>query len=273
MIEFFDTHSHVATAPFDQDLPQVIERARAAGVTRILSVATDLASSEKCIKLAEQHECIYAVVGWHPSDGMDAPEDIRPALRQMAMHPKVVAIGETGLDYYHLPSKEKGGTAEDDARLFRNQARLFAQQLEVAAETGLNVVIHQRGPCLEEVLAQFAPYAGRVRGVFHCYAESPENLQRILQLGCLASFTGILTYKNGQNIRDAMAACPLDRLMLETDCPYLTPEPHRSQKVRRCEPAFTRDTAVVAAQVKKCSLEELSAATCATARGFFPKLR
>ena len=273
MIEIYDTHTHVATPPFHPDLPQVIERAQAAGITRIVCVATDLASSEQCLRLAEQHECIYAVVGWHPSDALAAPEDIRPILRQMAAHPRVVAIGETGLDYYHLPSKEKGGTVEDDARLFRSQARLFQQQLEIAAETGLNVVIHQRGPCLEEVLKQFAPFAGKLRGVFHCFAETPENLRRILELGCLASFTGILTYKHGQNIRDALAACPMDRFMLETDCPYLTPEPHRSQKVRRCEPAFTRDTAVVAAQVQGCSLEELSAATCETARRFFAKLR
>jgi TatD DNase family protein len=273
MSEFYDTHAHVATAPFRADLQQVIERARVAGISRIICIATDLASSEQCIQLAEQHEPIYAVVGWHPSDANEASEDIRPALRRMAVHPKVVAIGETGLDYYHLPSKERHGTAKDDERLKQNQARIFAQQLEVAAETGLNVVIHQRGPCFDEVLVQFSPFASRVRGVFHCFAETPDNLRRILALGSLVSFTGILTYKNAQNVRDALAACPMEHFMLETDSPYLTPEPHRSQKVRRCEPAFTRETASVAAQVKGCSMEELSAATCATARRFFPKLR
>ena len=272
MSHFYDTHAHLATPPFSQDLPQVLDRAQAAGITRIVCVATDLASSERVIQLAEQHDCLYAVVGWHPSDANAAPEDIRPTLRQMAVHPKVVALGETGLDYYHLPSKEKRGTLADDDQLKRNQARLFAQHLEVAVETGLNVVIHQRGPCFDEVLALFAPFAARLRSVFHCFAETPDNLQRILALGSLVSFTGILTYKNGQNIRDALTACPLDRFMLETDCPYLTPEPFRAQKIRRCEPAFTRETAMMAAQVKQCSLADLSAATCATAEQFFPKM-
>jgi TatD DNase family protein len=112
-------------------------------------------------------------------------------------------------------------------------------------------------------------FAGRVRGVFHCFAGDAVALERVLALGGMVSFTGILTFKNGQNVRDALAAAPLRRFMLETDCPFLAPVPHRG---RRCEPAHVQDTAAVAAQVKQCSLDDLSAATCAAAHEFFPKL-
>jgi TatD DNase family protein len=203
----------------------------------------------------------------------------------LARHPKVVALGETGLDYHRLPSKKTqpngspspGGEArsegegEDSATddLYKSkQAELFKQHLEIAAELGLNCVIHQRD-AFEDTLSQLEPFAKRVRGVFHCFANDTEAMHRILALGSLVSFTGILTFKNGQNIRDTMAATPLDQFMLETDCPYLAPVPYRG---KRCEPAYVKEISEVAAQVKGCSLEELSAATCATAKEFFKRL-
>jgi TatD DNase family protein len=268
MANFYDTHSHVGDPCFRADFVPMMERAEAAGITRILCVGTDFASSEKAIRLSEEYSFIYAVAGWHPNHALDAPEDLRPRLRELAGHPKVVAIGETGLDYYRLPSKQ-GGTAEEDERFKKKQAAIFEQQLEVAAETGLNCVVHQRGEVFEDTLARLRPWAGRVRAVFHCFPGDVAALEQILELGGLVSFTGILTFKNGQNVRDALAAAPLDRFMLETDCPYLAPVPHRGQ---RCEPAHLKDTAEVAAQVKGCSLEELSQATCATAHTFFKKL-
>jgi TatD DNase family protein len=265
---FYDTHAHLGDRAFAADLPQVMERARAAGITRIICIATDLASSRRAIELAEQFPSVSAVVGWHPSDAAGAPEDWRPALRELARHPKVVALGETGLDYYRLPSRKAGFTAADDEPIKRKQAELFRQHLEVAAELGLNCVIHQRDS-LEDALAQLRPFAHRLRGVFHCFAGDAGALQRILALGSLVSYTGILTFKNGQNVRAALAATPSDRFMLETDCPYLAPEPYRS---KRCEPALLRETAAVAAQVKGCSLEELGAATSSTAEQFFSRL-
>jgi TatD DNase family protein len=269
MAVFFDTHAHLDDPDFVLDFAQVLERAAAAGIAKIISIGTNFESSAHAIKLAEQHDCVFAVVGWHPSHATEAPDDIRPALRELARHPKVVAIGETGLDYYRLPSSQGQGTTADDARYKEKQARIFQHQLEVAAETGLNCVIHQRGDCFEDTLTLMQPFADRVRGVFHCFAGDPVAMQRVLAIGSLVSFTGIVTFKNGQNVRDTVAATPLGKFMLETDCPYLAPIPYRG---KRCEPAYVKEIAAAVAQVKSCPLAELSAATCQAAREFFPKL-
>jgi TatD DNase family protein len=269
MAVFFDTHAHLDYPDFAADFAQVIERAQSAGITRLISIGTDLASSARAIKLAEQHPAIYAVVGWHPSHAHEAPEDLRPVLRELAQHPKVVALGETGLDYYRLPGSQGQGTPDDDARYKARQQAAFKQQLEVAAETGLNCVIHQRGECFEDTLAILSSFADRVRAVFHCFASDAATLQRVLALGSVVSFTGIVTFKNGQNVRDTVAATPLGKFMLETDCPYLAPVPYRG---KRCEPAYVKEIAETIAQVKGCSLDELGAATCDTARAFFRNL-
>jgi len=267
MATFYDTHAHLDYPDFAAELPLVIERAEQAGIRRIISIGTDLKSSERAIALSERFEQVYAVAGWHPTNALEAPEDLRPALRRLAAHPKVVAIGETGLDYYRLPSHQ-GGTPSEDERYRARQADIFQQQLEVAAETGLNCVIHQRS-ALEDTLTGLTPWAAKVRGQFHCFADDAATMRRIVAMGSLVSFTGIATFKNGQNIRDTMAATPLDQLMLETDCPYLAPVPYRG---KRCEPAYVKELALVAAEVKGCTLEELSAATCRTAHQFFAKL-
>ncbi len=269
MPNFYDTHAHLDFPDFAADFVQILERAQAAGITRLISIGTDLESSRRAIALAEAHDNIYAVAGWHPNDAMDAPDDIRPALREFAMHPKVVALGETGLDYYRLPST-KGGTAAEDEPFKRKQAAIFQQHLEVAAETKLNCVIHQRGDCFADTLAILQPFADRVRGQFHCFAGTVAEMQRVLAMNSLVSFTGIATFKNGQNVRDVIAATPLGKFMLETDCPFLAPVPYRG---KRCEPAYVKEISETVAQVKGCSLEELSQATCATAHEFFPKLQ
>jgi TatD DNase family protein len=267
---FFDTHAHLDDPDFAADFAQVVERAHSAGIVKLISIGTDLESSARAIKLAEQNPGIYAVAGWHPSHALEAPLDIRPALRKLARHPKVIALGETGLDYHRLPSSQGQGTAADDRQYKERQADLFQQQLEVAAETGLNCVIHQRGDCFEDTVALLKPFADRVRGVFHCFAGDAAAMQRVLGLGSIVSFTGIVTFKNGQNVRDTVAATPLGRFMLETDCPYLAPMPYRG---KRCEPSYVKEISKIVAQVKGCSLDELSAATCETAFNFFPKLR
>jgi TatD DNase family protein len=269
MTEFFDTHAHLDFPDFTPDLAQVLERASAAGITRIITIATDFESSWRAIRLSEQHESVFAAVGWHPGHASEAPPDIRPALRELARHPKVVAIGETGLDYYRLPSAQSGGSAEDDARYKEKQLRLFQQQLEIAAELGLNCVIHQRDS-FEDTVAEMQSWTGRVRGVFHCFVGDQAAMQRVLSLGSLVSFTGILTFKNAQTVRDTIAATPAGKFMLETDCPFLAPVPYRG---KRCEPAYVKEISDVVAQIRGVAREELSAMTCQTAHEFFLKLK
>jgi len=268
MAEFYDTHAHLDYPDFASELDQVVARASEAGITKIMSIATNLESSRKAVEIAQRFPNVYAVIGWHPTDAEEAPKDIRHELFELARQPKVVALGETGLDYYRLPSKRPGSKPGDDKRYKARQADLFRQHLEVAAEIGLNCVIHQRD-CFDETLTQFEPFAAKVRGVFHCFANDPDSMRRVLGMGSLVSFTGILTFKNGANIRETLAATPLDSFMLETDSPFLGPVPYRG---KRCEPAYVREISVVAADVKQCSLDELSIATCDTAKRFFKKI-
>jgi len=268
MPTFYDTHAHLDYPDYADDLPDVIARAQTAGITKIISIGTDLDSSRRAIQLAERFECVRAVVGWHPSDATRAPADIRADLRELARHRKVVALGETGLDYHRLPGATPGATPDDDKRYKARQADLFRQHLEVAAEFGMNCVIHQRD-ALDDTVAQLRPFASRVRGVFHCFADNAAAMERVLALNSLVSFTGIATFKNAQSVRDTIAAAPLNRFMLETDCPFLAPVPYRG---KRCEPAYVKEISEVAAHARGCALEELSRATCETAREFFQRL-
>lgn len=265
---FYDTHAHLDYPDYAKDFAGVLERASAAGIAKIVAIGTDLESSRRVVELSEKHPSIYAAVGWHPSNVMEAPDDIRPALLEMAAHPKVVALGETGMDYHRLPSQQPGGDAAADAPYKEKQAALFAQHLEIAAKTGLNCVIHQRDS-LADTIRLMEPFADRVRGVFHCFVDGPEVQKRLAAMNCLVSFTGIVTFKNAQLVRETVRATPLGGFMLETDCPYLAPVPYRG---KRCEPAYVKEIAQTVADNKGCSLQELSEATCDTARRFFPKM-
>src|SRR6266581_8529455 len=187
MAIFYDTHAHLDYPDYAPDLEAVIERAASSGVSKIIAIGTDLESSARAVKLSERFPNVYSAVGWHPCHASEAPEDLRPALRELARHPKVVAIGETGLDYRRLPSAKPGGTAADDERYQRRQAQIFEQQLEVAAESGLNCVVHQRD-ALEATLAMMKKFAGRVRGQFHCFADDAAAMRRIVTMGSLVSF-------------------------------------------------------------------------------------
>lgn len=261
MAEFYDTHAHLDFPEFQPDLEAVIQRAQEAGITRILSIGTTLASSRRALALAERFDPVFAVVGIHPNHVTEEPDNITAALDELARHPKTVAIGETGLDCYRLD----GMSEAEIERLMHKQRQLFRQQLDVAAERGLNCVIHQRA-AFRETLDLMAPYRGRLRGVFHCFTGTPAEATEVLQLGSLVSFTGITTFKNARNVRDALAVAPLGQFMLETDCPFLAPVPYRG---KRCEPAYVRELAQFVATEKNCSLEDLSSATCTTAREFF----
>lgn len=265
MAEFFDTHAHLTWPNFEGELPAIVGRAKDVGIERIVTIGTDLESSGRAIKISAEHSEVFAVAGWHPADALNAPDDIRAELRELGRQEKVVAIGETGLDYYRLPSAN-GGTPGDDVIMKARQADIFQQQLEVAAELGKNVVIHTRGDCFEDTLNFLRPFADQVRAVFHCFVGTPEQMRAVLELGSIVSFTGITTFKNAQDVRDTLAETPLDRLMLETDSPFLAPMPFRG---KRCEPAYVAHTAAKVAEVKGCTLEELSAATCQLAHEFY----
>ena len=268
MTIFYDTHAHLDFPDFASDLPQVVERAHAAGIAKIITIGTDLASSERALQLSEQFPGVFAAVGWHPSHASEAPPDVRPELRELARHPKVVAIGETGLDYHRLPGAKPGFSAAEEERYKQKQAGLFRQQMEIAAEFGFNCIIHERD-AFDDVLSQMQPFQGKLRGVFHCFGKDAAAQQRIQTMGSLVSFTGIATFKNAQTVRDTLAATPPGQFMLETDCPYLAPVPHRG---KRCEPAYVKEIAEAAARARSCTLEELSKATCATAHEIFPRL-
>lgn len=262
-MEFYDTHAHLTWKDFAADLPDVVARAETAGITRIVTIGTTLETSAAAIALADKFPNVFAAVGIHPGDAMEAPADFIAELRKFAVHPKVVAIGEIGLDYYRLPGND------EDAPVKARQTEVFEAQLELAAELGLNVVIHTR-ESLAETLAQFGPHAPKVRGVFHCFVDDAAAMRRVLELGSFVSFTGICTFKNAQIVRETIAVAPLDRLMLETDSPFLAPVPFRG---KRCEPAYVANIAPVVAECKGISLSELSHATCANARSFFKNLR
>ncbi len=267
MPEFYDTHAHLDFPDFREEVDEVVQRASDAGISRIVTIGTELESSRRAIDLAKRFDGVFAAVGWHPNDCLSAPDDVRGELEGLAKAAKVVAIGEIGIDHYRLPST-RGGSAADDEAFKARQVSLFQQQLEVAAKLGLNVVVHQRAS-FEACIEVFEPFADRVRGVFHCFVNDPAAARRVIDLGSLVSFTGVCTFKNAVEVRESLASVPLDKLMLETDAPFLAPVPYRG---KRCEPAYVREISQVAAETRGIGLEELAEATGATARDFFKGL-
>jgi TatD DNase family protein len=285
MITLTETHAHLDYPDFADDFDDVLRRANQAGVTRIITIGTSIESSRRAVDLAEKYPNIFAVIGVHPTYVDETEEDVITPLRELAKSPRVVALGETGLDYHQLPSakvaKEKqvqvlsqalqGETDEEieaqihDGAYKSKQASLFEQQLDLAVELGLNVVIHQRD-AWDDTLEIMRPYAGKVRGVFHCFGGTREQADHVLNLDHLVSFTGIVTFKNGASVREVAAQIPLWKFMVETDCPYLAPVPFRG---KRCEPAYTRLVAESIANARGITLKEIAEATTETAEKFF----
>jgi TatD DNase family protein len=280
-----DTHAHLDYPDFAGDFDDVLCRATEVGVTRIITIGTSIESSQRAVDLAEKCPNIFAVIGVHPAYVEESGEDVITPLRELAKSSRVVAIGETGLDYHRLPSVElakerktqvfakalQTSTEEQieadihDGAYKSKQASLFEQQLDLAAELGLNVVIHQRD-AWNDTLEIMRPYAEKLRGVFHCFGGTRAEADEVLALGHLVSFTGIVTFKNGASVREIAAQLPLGSFMVETDCPYLAPVPFRG---KRCEPAHTRLVAESIASARGTSVEELARATTATTEGFF----
>ncbi len=279
-----ETHAHLDYPDFANDLDDVLRRANDAGVTRIITIGTSLESSRRAIDMAEKHSAVFAAIGVHPTSVEEAEDDVITPLRELAKNPRVVAIGETGLDYHQLPSekvaKEKQvqvmtalrtETDEEieaqirDGAYKSKQASLFQQQLDLAVELGLNAVIHQRD-AWEDTLKIMEPYTGKLRGGFHCFGGSLDQANEVLSLDHLVSFTGIVTFKNGATVREVAAQVPLWKFMVETDCPYLAPVPFRG---KRCEPAHTRIVAEAIAAARAVPFEEIAEATTETAEKFF----
>ena len=278
MNALIDTHCHLDFPEFADDLDAVIKRAVAAGVDRMITIGTSLDSSRAGIELANRYPNVYATVGLHPTSiGENTPEFIEE-LKQLAQHPKVVAIGECGLDFYRLPDDDKPDIVETafgsitqsgietELRidsLKAAQAAAFEQQLELAAQLEKPVVIHQRDSWNEtlEILKQYS-----VKAVLHCFTGGVAELSEVLAMGHHISFTGIATFKNAADVRAAARVAPADRVLVETDAPYLAPVPHRG---KRCEPAYVGLTAEAIAKERGVSFESFAQTTTANAERFF----
>jgi len=262
-----DTHAHLDYPDFQPDFHGVLQRANEAGIDRIISIATGLESSRRVVELAEKYTQIYAVIGIHPNAVMEEPDDAVAQLRELIGHPKVVALGEAGLDYYRLPSSDPDGSqlAFSDEELKARQAIFFQQQLDLAVEAGLNLVVHERS-AWEDTVELLKPYTGKLRAVFHCFGKSLQQAQELIAMNHLVSFTGIVTFKNAQVVQDTAASIPADAFMVETDCPYLAPIPFRG---KRCEPAHTRLVAEKIAALRGEPLEKVAEQTTANAHNFF----
>ena len=250
-----DTHCHLTFEPLAGDVPGVIERSRAAGVTGWITVGTSLEDSRRAIELAGLHENMYAAIGIHPHEAKDGDAAALAELKRLAKQDKVVAVGETGLDFHYNFSKQP------------DQKRVFAAHLEIAKDTGLPVIVHSRN-AFDKTVEILDRSGGGLRGVvFHCFSGSAEQAKQLLGRGYYLSFTGVVTFKNAESTREAAKAVPLDRLMVETDAPYMSPEPLRKQKPN--EPALMVHTARLLADLKSVSLDNLAEATTRNAAEFF----
>jgi len=254
-MELIDTHCHLTFDDLAGDIDGVLDRSRAAGVTKWITVGTDPHDNRKAIEFAEKYQGVYAAVGIHPHDAKTVTDAMLGELKELAQHRKVVAIGETGLDYHYNLS------------LHEDQRRVFAEHLRIAAESKLPVIIHCR-KAFEETLQVLDEYSRDVeKVVFHCFGGSAQQAKIVLDRGYYISFTGVVTFKNAEKKRAAAKIVPLDRLMLETDCPYMSPEPVRKQRPN--EPALLIHIARCLAELRDMDLADFAQAVTATSKAFF----
>lgn len=251
-----DSHAHIQTKEFSADIAQVVRRAVEAGVEKIIVVggAGDLSSNDAAIALAESYPGLYATVGMHPHDAKEVNEEEFQRLESLAQRPKVVAIGESGLDYYYNHSPREV------------QVEIFRRFIHLAQESGLPLVVHVRDAYREAAEIVKHEGRGKLQGVIHCFTGDYNAASDLLDLGLYLSFTGILTFKNADPLREVVRKLPLDRILLETDSPYLAPVPHRG---KRNEPAFVCRVAETMAKVKGLPLDEVAQATTRNAEALF----
>ena len=250
-----DTHTHLDDTRYDGDRNETIERARKAGVGAFLTVGCDLATSRSAVTLADQHADVYASVGVHPHEVKHIGDGWYDELRRLARHEKVVAYGEIGLDYHYNHSSPQ------------EQRQRFREQVQLARELRLPVIIHTREAQQDTIAILKEEMASEVGGVFHCFSGDAWLAKDALDLGFYLSFSGILTFQNATMLREIARQTPLDRVLIETDCPYLTPVPHRG---KRNEPAFVSHVARQLAEIhSELSLEKIEEATTDNARRLF----
>jgi len=253
---FADSHCHLTDSQFDGDRETVIERARAIGVSRFIVIGAtgEFSHNEKAVELARVHPDVFAVLGIHPHDAKMITADTYLRLRELARDPKVVGLGETGLDFYYEYSPR-----EDQRAHFRTFIRL-------ARETGLPLSMHVRDAYGEATQILGEEGERQVRGVMHCFTGNVEEAEALLDLGLYISFSGIVTFKNAHTLREAARRVPLDRLLIETDCPLLAPVPHRG---KRNEPAYVVQVAKTMAEVKGLSVADIAEATWRNTEALF----
>lgn len=249
-----DTHAHVNVDAFDEDRHEVLQRARESGVEYLINIGFNEHTIPSSLALAEQYDWIYSSVGWHPQDAGSFNDKVQESLREWTKHEKVCAIGEIGLDYYWDKSNHE------------IQKQVFRRQLRLAHECQLPVIIHNRDAHEDTLSILQEENAQDIGGVMHCYSGSWEMASKCLELGFYISFGGPVTFKNAKQPKSVLQQVPLDRLLIETDSPYLTPHPHRG---KRNEPAYVRLVAEAAAELKGISLEALLEATGNNARKLF----
>ena len=248
-----DTHAHLQMRDYDADRKEVIARAIEADVKCIINASFDLPSSQQAVKLAEENENIYAAVGVHPHDARTFDGKVLDALLELAEHPKVVAIGEIGLDYYRNLSPRPV------------QKTVFEMQIDLAREAGLPVIIHNRD-AHEDILEILRRHPGQFRGVMHCFSGDQQFADNCIQMGLCVSFAGPVTYPNARQLREVVAHIQMDKFFLETDCPYLAPQFKRG---KRNEPSYMKAVARKVAEIRHITLPEIARITTENAGRLF----
>lgn len=251
---FIDTHVHLNADQYDDDLQEVIERALAAKVTKMVVIGFDRKTIERAMQLAETYDFIYAVIGWHPVDAIDCTEEVLQWIEQLATNPKVVGIGETGLDYYWDKSPKDV------------QEKWFRKQIQLAKKLNLPIVIHNRDATGDVVRILKEENAAAVGGVMHCFGGSVETARECIAMNFMISLGGPVTFKNARTPKEVAKEIPLEYLMIETDAPYLAPHPYRG---KRNEPAYVTLVAEEIARQKDLPIEEVAEITTTNATNFF----
>jgi TatD DNase family protein len=249
----WDTHAHLDDPVYSEDFQEVAARMKLAGISRVTNVGYDLPSSERSVKLTQDCDYIYAAIGIHPHNAEGVTDETWAKLMQLAKKPKVLAWGEIGLDYYRDLSPRSA------------QKEIFIQQIKLANEAGLPIVIHNRD-AHQDVLEIVKTHSPQYGGIFHCYSGSLEMAKVLLKLGFYLSFAGPITYKNARHTVEVATHVPLERFLVETDSPYLTPEPRRG---KRNEPTYVREIVKKLAEIKNLSFEDIASYTMRNAETIF----